>query len=126
MKKDLGFTLLEVLIALLIFSVVLSTMIAVFCSHIQRNTRSEQKTAAMAAAQHVLDQLRLADPTTMPSSGTSDPENITVDGKTFQVTTTYCENAAFCTTNNNRHIKVEVKYNSESLFALETVYTLLR
>lgn len=124
-KKICGFTLLEVLVSLVLFSIAGIAMAKSFTHHLSTNTRNEQRSAAVMAAQQVLDGLRVLDPATFPSSG-STTQNITVGIRTFSVTTTYCSNITYCPNNNTKHIKVDVKLRGTTIYSVSTVYVQLR
>ncbi len=121
-----GFSLLEVLFALAIFSIVLAGMPNFFITQTKLNMRSQIRTEALAAAKQRLDFLRLQDPSALPSSGDEGPETIDVNGRDFEVTTYYCEEPSFCSSVNNRHIRVSVVYRDEERYDVETVFTKLR
>ena len=120
-----GFTLLEVLVSMLIFLVVSATMATSFVSHLKRNTYTELRTLAMGAAQQVLDETRLIDPGTMPTSGSVN-SSVNVSGKTFNVVTSYCTNSTYCISASNRHIRIQINYAGDQIFETETVFTRLR
>jgi len=126
MRNNNGFTLIEVMISLLIFTVVLGGMAPAFVAQLKHNTNSAIRTEAIAAAQIVIDQLRVKDPATLPASGTGTAVATTVGNHSFTVTPSYCETATYCTTINNRHITVRVTYNNEEVFKTQTVFTQLR
>jgi len=126
MSNQRGFTLLEVLTALVIFGVVSSGMAAAFVTHLSFNYESKLRSNAIAAAQQVMDELRLEDPATLPTSGYGTTQTVTVDGFAFDVTPEYCSNASYCISMQSRHIRIEVDYEGELLYGLETVYTQLR
>ena len=126
MRQDRGFTLIEVMVALLIFGLVSAGVAPVFVDFLKHNTASVRKTEAIEAAQIRLEELRQMNIDAIPTTGTVGPNNITVNGKTYAVYTTYCANSTYCVSANNRHLTVEVFYNSESLFTAETVYTKLK
>ena len=124
--NERGFTLIEVMAAMLIFSVLLGGLAPVFVAQLQRNTNSEIRTGAVSAAQFTLDEYRLIDPTTLPSTGTQGPDDLEINGRTYQITTTFCAEASFCASANNRHLTVEVDYRGDAIFSTQTVYTQLR
>ncbi len=126
MKKEKGFTLIEVMIAMLIFLLILGGMLPVFLSFAKFNTASQTKSEAMNAASYVLDQLRLTDPLAMPTAGATTSETVSIGSKDFTVTTAYCSDMTYCGTVNNRHILVRVNYKGKQLYAVETVFTQLR
>jgi len=124
MKSQRAFTLLEVIVSLGIFSIVTVGIYPAVINHLQTNHLSAERTGAIQAAQQVLDSLRLVNPGTLPSSGSTQSEQIIGD-KEFQVTTIFCGTAAYCASN-TRHLRVEVFYEGEFRFDTETVYTQLK
>lgn len=120
-----GFTLLEVLVALTLFLIVSALMAPVFVAHLKYNLEASQKSGAIVASQQALDELRVQDVTGLPLSGTVGPTNMVVGERTYQVLTTYCLNASWCTAT-ARHITVNVSFKNKSLFTTETVYALLQ
>lgn len=125
-KQQNAFTMIEVLAAMMLFGLIAAGIAPAFIDFTKHNTAVDLRTEALAAAQQKLDELRFDNPQSMPTSGTTGPETYVVNSRTFEINTTYCENAAFCPTNNTRHIKVEVLYNDQELVQVETVYTALR
>jgi type IV pilus modification protein PilV len=120
-----GFTLIEVMIAMAILGIGLAAMAPLFLYHLQINNRSELQSGAVAVAQQVLDTLRLQNPLTLPSSGSTTPQNIVMGGRTYQATTTFCAITTYCNAG-SRHIQVEVKFRGKTLYTTDTVYTQLR
>ena len=123
--NEKGFTVIETLLAILLLGVVLTGIVPGFLTFLDTNTSSEESSDAVAAAQFVLERLRLEDPSTLPSSGSSKPEIVDVGGHEYEVVNHYCTVKEFCGTD-SRHIRVEVFYGGESLFEIESVYTRLQ
>ena len=121
-----GFSLIESMWALLVLGLGLSAMSPAMLKFSEHNRQKELTTYAIQAAQIHLDELRLSDVETLPSSGQHGPEQITVGPHTFDVLTSYCEDASFCPTAYSRHITVEVEFNDKRVFKTQTVYTRLR
>lgn len=121
-----GFTLLEVLVALTILALGMTAVAPGFHTQAKFNYRAEIKTAAIQAAQLKLDRLRLLDPMTLPSTGTSNLEAILIGGREFVVESGYCEDSQYCVSNRMRHITVRVYYRDMQVYEIETVYTKLR
>lgn len=120
-----GFTLLEVLVAITLLSLVAAAMAPAFVGQLITNRRSEVRTEAMAVAQQVLDGMRSNDPSTLPSTG-SDPVFQRDGGeKTFDVLVSYCVNPDFCTAR-SRHITVSLSYMDQEVYEIETIFTRLR
>ncbi len=124
--QNKGFTLLEVMASLLIFSLVVAGMGPAFIAHEKYNTQSQVRTDAIAAAERVIDLLRYQATTSLPSSGTSAVTNYTINGKVYATYIDYCTNTLYCQSPNNRHIKVRVQYKSNQVFETETVFTELK
>lgn len=124
-RLESGFTLLEVMVALVLFLGVSATLSSGYLAMLKRSNVTETRTLAMGAAQQVLDVLRLSDPLALPTSGSS-TQNVSVGGKTFAVTTTYCATASYCASASNRHIKIVVQRFNKQVFDVETVFTRLR
>lgn len=121
-----GFSLLEVLVSMGIFSIGALALAQAFSTQLNFNTTSERKSGAMIAAQRVLDELRVSDPVSLPSSGTSSPQTVTVGGRNYSVTVSYCEATPYCTSGNIRVLKAEVEFQNRSVYTVETIYAQLR
>ena len=126
MKNEEAFTLVEVLFAILMLSILIVGTIPVFQSLSKRNTAMEVRAGGMGAAQQVLDRLRQQDPPLMPTTGSDPVEDLTINNRTYQLTTSYCADTSLCTSINNRHLHISVDYRGEQIFEIETVYTRLR
>ncbi len=124
-KQEAGFSLIEVMASMMIFSLVLSGLAPAYVAMVQYNTRSQIKTEAISVAQRVLDELRLTDPTTLPSSG-STAQTITLNEKDYSIYTTFCPETTYCSTANNRHIRIQILWEGTQYFQTETVFTQLR
>ena len=125
-NNDQAFSMLEVLVALTILAIVIGAYLSSLRYQTRLNYQNEVRSAAMQAAQQVLDELRTKDPTTMPSSGTDGPRTIDIENRTFTVVVSYCEQSAFCPTNDVRHLTVHSDYKNERRYSVQTIYTKLR
>lgn len=125
-EKEYGFSLIEVLISLVLLTVVLSGVIPAFASFSSKNSFSEMRMEAIQAVEMVMDDLRMINPNTLPTSGNDGSQIITVNNHAFNVTTFFCETPAYCSSINNRHIRVVAERNGLSLYEAQTVYTQLR
>jgi prepilin-type N-terminal cleavage/methylation domain-containing protein len=121
-----GFSILETLVSLAIFSIGTLAVAQAFTSQLAFNNRSELRSGAINAAQQVLDELRVIDPTTLPTSGTSTPQNIVIGGKTYVVTIAYCQATSHCSSSTVRDLKVTVQHKNTTIYNVETVYAQLR
>lgn len=125
-SSEEGFSLLEVLVSLVLLVMTSAGILPAFLSHFNHITNNEVRSSAYAAAQRVLDEIRVQDPTDLPSSGDGTTQNITISGKNFQVTPSYCQDSGMCGDVNSRHITVRVRYNGTIYYVVETLYTQLR
>jgi prepilin-type N-terminal cleavage/methylation domain-containing protein len=125
-KNSAGFSLVEILVSLSITSIAMLAVGNAIATHIWFNTRSEQRSGAILAAQQVLDPLRLVDPSTLPTSGTSST-TVTIGALNYTVTTTYCPTGqSYCTSNNIRYMTTKVVLNGTQFLSLDTAFSQLR
>lgn len=120
-----GFTLLEAILALALVAIVLTGLLPAFFVCLTTNTRNEERTLAAAAAQRTMESLRLLDPTTLPSTGSSSPEFVAVGNREFEVVRRYCVRSEYCGTE-SRHLVVDVSYGGRRVVSVESVFTRLR
>ena len=120
-----GFTLLEALISLGILGVTLVAMVPAFQTLMDANSVSEERSNALAAAQEVMEGLRHEDPASLPASGSSAVQAISVGAHEYEVVTHYCRNTTYCDSD-SRHIVVEVSFAGKDVYAIETVFTRLQ
>lgn len=125
LNSNKGFSLMEVLASLLIFSIVIAGMGPAFVAQTKNNTQSEIRAEAVAAAEQAIDDLRFSDPRTLPTSGNTQ-STYSVGDRAYNVTVSYCQNQNFCNTANNRHITVGIAYRNKTIFSTQTVFTQLR
>ena len=85
---------------------------------------SEERSNALAAAQEVIEALRHKDPASLPSSGSSALQAVTVGAHEYEVLTHYCQKPTYCDAD-SRHIVVEVSFAGKDVYAIETVFTRL-
>ena len=123
--NEKGFSLAEALVALAILAIVLLGVLPTFHFLTQLDTVSERRSNAVAAAQQVMEAIRQQSPSSLPSSGSSALQYVTVGKYDFGVRALYCTNAAYCTTD-MRHIVLQVSYGGQHVFTVETVYTRLQ
>ena len=93
-----GFSLAEALVALAILGIVLLGVLPTFQVLTQLDTVSERRSNAVAAAQQVMEAIRQQSPSSLPSSGSSALQYVSVGKYEFGVTALYCTNAAYCST----------------------------
>jgi len=68
--------------------------------------------------------LRLDDPETMPDSGTTGPQLVTLNGREYEVYTSYCTKSGYCD-DTARHLLVQVFLDGREVYDVETIYTQL-
>lgn len=123
--SEKGFSLVESLCAMGVLSIALLGVVPTFHVLMQVDTLSEQRSNAVAAAQQVMEGLRQQLPSTLPSSGASAVQYISVGKRDYAVRALYCTKSAYCTTD-TRHIVLEVSYGGKNVYIVETVYTRLQ
>ncbi len=119
-----GFTLLESLIAMALLGIALAGLLPSFQAFMDANSFSEERSNAVAAAQSVMEALRQVDPSTLPASGTSAVLAVTVGDHEYEVVTTYCAEASFCSSA-ARHILLEVSFAGKTIYTVESVFARL-
>ncbi len=123
--KEKGFTLVEMLLALLIFGIVATSAAPAFISHLRYNTEAERRIGALTAAQRILDDRRVQDPTDLPSSGTVTITNLVGLSNSYSAEITYCEKAQYCSSA-SRHMLLQVFHEGNKIYETETVFTQLK
>lgn len=108
------------MVAISILSIVLATTTASFVANLRKNFDAQLKFEAILAAQHVLDELRFRDVTTLT---TPFSENVTLNNRTYVVAISYCKIASFCPTEESRQIVADVSYKGRALYETDTVYS---
>ena len=120
-----GMTLLEVLVAMAIVGIAMTSIAPAFVTCLDTNTRNEVRSGAVAAAQSVMEGLRRQDPATLPMSGVSSPQQVSVGNRNYEVVASFCVVADFCGSG-SRHVIVEVNLNGRLFYSAESVFTQLR
>lgn len=120
-----GYTLMEVLVSLGLFTIISAGMVPSFVTYMKHNTNSQVKTEAIAVGQQILDRKRALEPSDMPTSGYDTPTTINVGKRSYEVKISYCTRSIFCSTG-TRHLTAEVTYNNDLVYSTETVFTELR
>jgi len=123
--RDKGFSLLETVVALGLLSALLVAVLPSFFVMMHANTRNEERSAAVGAAQMMMEQLRQQEPASMPSSGSLPPQVVQIDRRDFEVVKRFCTTPQFCGAD-SRHVLIEVNYGGRKVFSAESVYTTLR
>lgn len=121
-----GFTLLETMVALVIFLLVLTGFTQSMADQNTKTRFSELRAAAAMAAQLYLDETRAIDPTTLPLNGSGAGVTYQIDGRNFTVTPTFCANSSWCQGTGARHIRATVRHKNFTVYTTETIFTQLR
>jgi type II secretory pathway pseudopilin PulG len=132
--REGGLTLVETMVALVIFSAVVGTFLPIFGAYRVSTIKNDVRLAATAVSQQVMDELRQTDIAALPLTGNeleqmpsgASTSSLPYKGKYYRVTITYCNPNNNCN-GNTRRIRVRTYHGSstEPIFQLETVYTKL-
>ena len=126
--KTRGLSIVEVVIALVILTIVLAGLLPSFIGNLQINNRTELRGTAVSIAERELEQYRRQNLTnisnTQTTSPTPNPKDVPQDGRTYQVNTRFCVDTTRCS-GNARQVVVQVNYQGSKLYEVETVYTQL-
>jgi prepilin-type N-terminal cleavage/methylation domain-containing protein len=123
--SERGFSLVEALCALALLGIALIGVIPTFQVLVNVDTLSEQRSNAVAAAQQVMEALRQQSPSSLPTSGASAVQHVSVGDHDYEVTAHYCTNPTFCTAD-MRHVVLDVSFGGRNVYIVETVYTRLQ
>lgn len=122
--SERGFSLAESLVALAILGLLAVSLVPAFLTQVDANARSELRGASIAAAQQVLEELRLADPASLPDEGRT-VHRVVVGPREFDVRVRYCSRTTFCD-RASRHLLLEIFHEGRQTYDVETVYTQFR
>ncbi len=125
MKEETGSSLVESLIAILLVGIAAMGLTSGFSVMLDTNTRCEERTAAVAAAEQAMEGLRMANVEMLPKTGKSAAKRVRVDERDYDVVTWYCKTSNYCT-DNSRHLEVEVTHDGRTVYTVETVFTHLQ
>lgn len=125
LKRDSGFSLMEVLVAVAILSITTASLTSGFVNNSKMNTKSEIKTEAIQVAQMILDELRVNRMVSLGLTGmlTYDYE---MGDRSYQIDVELCAAPQYCppvTTPSTRHLTVNVSYEGNHIYEIQTVYT---
>lgn len=125
-NRDQGFTIIEVLVAITLFSIVSMGLAGGFVMQLKTNNDNAIRIQAISAAQQVLDSLRVSDPASFPSAGDDTARNISVAGRVFSVVISYCAIPSLCTAATTRHLRASVTYKGKKRYEVDTVFSQLK
>jgi prepilin-type N-terminal cleavage/methylation domain-containing protein len=137
--SNLGFSLVETMVALVIFGAMVGTMLPMFGAYKVKTINNDIRLGASAVTQRVMDDLRRANVRNLPNAGTvealpSAPDGtgesthaMSYKGKVYRVAITYCSPNTDCDADSRRvAVKAYFGDGTDPIFQLETVYTELR
>lgn len=121
-NSEQGFSLLEAMVSLLILFAMMAGLLPVFMTWRLNTVNNRIKTGAIAISQQVLDQLRqnannVAD---WATDGT-ETDTFEYEGREYTTQITYCNDDSRCS-NTSRQVQLEVIYNNDTVYTIETVY----
>lgn len=121
-----GFTLIEVLIAMALFSIVAMGLAGGFILQLRTNNDNAIRIQSISAAQFVLDEMRVRDPASFPSTGSDAARNVIISGRTYQVIVSYCAISTLCPAPTTRHLRATVMYRGKKRYEVDTVFSQLK
>jgi type II secretory pathway pseudopilin PulG len=135
-SSEQGMTLIETIVAMLIFFIALTALIPLFMTYRLATVQNEIKLGAVAVSQRVMDEVRQVDVASLPNSGSrslpgsslytggTSITSLPYAGKNYSATVTYCQTTTYCDAN-SRQVQVQVSYGGRSIYQIETIYTRL-
>jgi type II secretory pathway pseudopilin PulG len=132
--RESGLSLLETMVALVIFGAIVSAMMPLFVTFRLSNLRNDIRLGAIAVSQRVLDELRQEKISILPSSGKKEElpsgestRSMAYKGTQYRVEIEYCNPSNNCDAT-TRHIKVSTFHlnSTQPVFEVETIYTQLK
>lgn len=123
--NERGMTVVEALVAIAILGVAMAAVMPAFVIQVHVNTDNELRSGAVAAAQQVMESLRLDDPASMPESGFTGPLTINAGSRQYEAFVRYCRRSDYCNAG-SRNLVVEVYFDDRLVYSVETVFTQLR
>jgi len=129
LRKQKGFSVIEVIVSLGIFSIV-SAMMSTGIIKMQRaNYDNSIRTGAFSAAQRFLDRCRSLDPAGTGASTItgecSTPTDVTIADRVHTVVPRICENPLLCPSPSVKSLKAEVFFKGIKRYEVETVFARL-
>ncbi|MBZ9713860.1 type II secretion system protein [Deinococcus multiflagellatus] len=128
-EAQAGFTVIELLIALVILGVALSTVISAMLANTSLNTRVERQANAVRVGEQVMESYRQrTDYAALQKNDLT--QTVVMNGQTYTAYTDFCPDDLPAVTKANLpcnstsvYIRVEVKYGNTVLHRAETYFT---
>lgn len=136
--RNSGFSILEMLVALVILGIALVSILPVFVNYANVNRRTEIRAEAVSVAEGVMDGLRQrnfsqwnAFKTTVERDGvkvaTGEANEATDDGRTYAVAIDWCDpnlDLTLCdSSGQQQHVRVAVSFSGQQQYSVTTVFT---
>ena len=142
-RTEVGITLIETMVSLLIFLAVLAGLVPAYVSYRLQSVKNPVRIGAVSVSQQVLDEIRqvrdvntlpndgLVKTTTAPSPRNTDLTNLAAYGKNYSAQLIYCEAARvnYCSLN-ARYIRILIfqkfsngSVSTDPVYEVSTVYT---
>jgi prepilin-type N-terminal cleavage/methylation domain-containing protein len=132
--RESGMSLLETMVALVIFGSIVSAMMPLFVTFRLSTIKNDIKLGGIAVSQRVLDEIRQEKISTLPLSGRKEElpsgtstKSMDYKGTKYRVEIEYCNPSKDCDAA-TRYIKVSAFHlqGTEPVFQVETIYTQLK
>ena len=123
--NERGLTLLEVVVAMVILAIGLLAIVPGMIHLSDVADGNEVRSAAVQAAQQSNERTRRLDPASLPTTGSSAADTVTIGEHTFQVVQHYCRDTSMCLAF-ARHITTEVSFDGQVVYSTQTVFTRLQ
>jgi len=124
--SERGFSLIEVLVSISLFSIIGMGLAKGFIMQMRSNNESAIRIQAISAAQQVLDRIRTVDPASLPTGGSAAAETVSISGRNYSVVISYCAISAYCTAATTRQLRAVVSYRNIKRYEVDTVFSQLR
>ncbi len=124
MRKDRGFSLIEVIVAMGLTVLVTSAATSGLLAQMRLNTLAQERSRAASVATQVFEEYRIQDPASLPTSGTA-TQTVTIDGQAYGVRVDFCLRSNMCSSS-LRHLTVTVQKNGVTYYEIETAFAGLR
>lgn len=119
-----GFTLVEAMLALAVIGIVVSSLVPGITGMLTVNNGERIRRDAVSAARTTVQALVASGIPTLPMKDLQ-VRRLTLNGRNYDVTVTYCSNPTFCAPATSRHLKLEVNENGRRLYSVETVVSII-
>lgn len=123
-SSESGFSMVETLVALGVMGILCSTLALALVAQARMNKHSQIVAGAVVAAERVLDNMRAAPITDLPTTGSQTTSGVIVGPNNFTVVSQFCRTSSICSGGSTvRQVTLDVKLNSKSIYGIETVFS---